>query len=74
MVTNFTEEPGASTLYLEMEAAGSCEAAVTTHCLTQYPDLADHNTTHTTETCLVVHLNVTAGCNTMCMLSALQCP
>ena len=73
MVTNFPEEPAASILYLEKEAAGSSETVVTTHCLTQYPE-ADHNTTHTTETCLVAHLNVTAGCNIMCMLSALQCP
>jgi len=53
VVTNFPEEPAASILYLEMEAVGSSETVVNTHCL-------------------VAHLNVTAGCNIMCMLSALQ--
>jgi len=33
VVTNFTEEPAASILLLEMEAAGSSETVVTTHCL-----------------------------------------
>jgi len=51
VVTNFTEEPGASTLYLEMEAAGATETVVTTRCLTQYPELADHNTHHRNLSC-----------------------
>ena len=46
MVTNFIQEPAASILNLEMEAADSSETVVITYNLTQYPDLEDHNTHH----------------------------